>query len=434
MRIVLVAALVASASVTGCLGWLFGGDDATGPTNATVDDKIPKDIVDLARNVFKNYTLPGSLARPWTTVWYNDSIGPEANLAVENVRDDGGTDFNGVVKTMDVSAFLPPGQATEIAIRVFWNAAEGNSADLDLYIDLPGIVTSTGGGEEELNFNIPIKSMTVNTVGVAGYPAKIGVQAANGRTVQNLDFHVEMAFSYAKDALTPFHAYAIPVPANATGLIFESVKAAGDEHVTVDFVLLDPNDEPVVYMEYDDLAIPTESVFIPTRGAGEYVFYAYAMRGGFLSVKSDVGLTETKIRTLATKEESVVDASAPAPGLASRDWLAPNPGAVTPKTGGTVVDVNFPFFPLSVRGFIDASGQGGATGMAQVTIESAKGVVSEVTRIARADLDQGTIGYTDDEGQNHVFTPANLAKGPYKITIVNNGNGAVGHTVLSYTR
>lgn len=434
MKVVFPVALLVAASFTGCLGWLFGDGGPPVQANTTVDPGIPDDIGRLVSGVLTNYSFPAQAALPWVTAWFNGTVGPETNAAVENVRDDGGTDLNGVVRTMDVTPFLPPGQPTEIAIRLFWNAAEGNSADLDIYVDVPGTTTSTGDGAEELNFNIPSKTLVVNTVGVAGYAAKIGVQGANGRTTSDLAFTVEMAFSYAKDVFTPAIPYAIPVPQNATGLILESVKAAGDEHVTARFVILDPTDAPIAYMEYNDIAIPTESVFIPVNGPGDYVFYAYDMRGGFLSAKADVGLKDTHARPLSVKEERVVDASAPAPGVVGRNWLAPNPGGDVPLTGGSTVDVNFPKFPLAVRAFIDAAGQGGATGMCQIQITSPKGLVASATRIARVDSAQGSVGYTDDEGQNNVFNPGNVTAGPYKITIVNNGNGALGHTVLSYTR
>lgn len=444
MKIMIKLAIVMllATPLTGCLG-LFGADDAApaGPTDSDlVQDKIgekeQKRISALADTRPRSYSMEGQEMRAPVTLWYNDSVGTGANTAIEGKDDRGGTNYGSIIKSLDIASYLPPGQPAEVRIQLYWDQQEGKSMDFDIYVKVPGFRTEYFPKSEEFNWNIPTKTMTINTIGVAGADHFIGVEANNGRTTADVPFTVRLDFAYAKNVLTPYHAWEFTVPANASGIVVESDKVAGDETVLANFIIIDPNDQLVQFMEYNDIAIPTESVFIPLAGPGKYIFYAYDLRGGFFRLSTDAPLDDAVARPLPLTAEAVIASSSPAPGLVERDWGSPTAaGAVTPLTGGEEV----PFtvdgaYPLRIHAFVDVSGSAGLQGMVQARITSTKGLVHDLQRIARYDDASGSIGYTGDEGQSNRFVAANVAKGAYTLTIVNDSNAQVGYMILTYKR
>ena len=438
LALLMVVAL-AAASLAGCLKKPDAPEEDV--EQAKVDvilGQQGKDkLTDAAAIVPKNYSFPGQSILPPVTTKFTGTVSADATGSYEAERDEGGIDYRTVVQTYDVSNLVPPGQPVELVLTVVWDASEGNSADLDIVVDVPGTSTSYSPVSETLNWNVASKTMVVNSVGVAGKPALVGVQVASGAVTQGFDYDLHVQATYVKDVLTPHHAWALEVPQGAGGLVFESEKAGGEEHITAQFVLVDPEDNLVQFVDFNDIDIPTQSIFIPTSRAGTYVFYAYFMHGGFLRVKADVPLDVTAARTLALVESSVADVTAPAPGVAGKDVLNGSAAQGTvpaDDVNPTVVDFSpSGAFPLRVTAYV--SGQ--ATGMSKVTLKSPLGVVHQLTSIARYQDERGTIGYTSDHegGPNNVVDWKNIQKGTWTAEIVNNSPGVeIGHVVLTYQR
>jgi hypothetical protein len=208
----------------------------------------------------------------------------------------------------------------------------------------------------------------------------------------------------------------------------------GQEHLQAKFIVLDPSDNLVMYTEYDDIAVTSESIFIPTRAPGEYVFYAQEMHNGFFSIASDAPLgNDTDMRILATTVTETVDAPGGLnPGVPERDAL--EVGVITPYQEGTRV----PFtvdkgFPLEIRPFI--GGDTAVTGAVEIRILNSKDeLVARLQRIARVDQGSGSLGYTRDEA-NSFFDWSKLLPGSYNLGIVADGEtGEIGHTVKTYQR
>lgn len=395
-------------------------------------------LVDAASLIPKNYSFPEQQLLPPALFEYVGTITTAANGALEAERDESGIERNTFVELQELGALVPPGQPVELVVELIWDASEANSADLDIVVDVPGTRSSFSPTSETFNWNLAVKTLVVNTVGVAGAPAKVGVQAAGGAVTQGFDYTLRVTATYVKDVLTPYHPWAFDVPPGASGIILESEKAGGDEHVTSQFVLLDPEDNLVQFVDFNDIDIPTESVFLPTQKAGTYVFYAYFMHGGFFTMKADVPLDATGARPLPLVETRVVDSATIAPGVAGKDvtngslveGAAPPPADVSP----TIV----PFttsgaFPLRIAGYIS----GAATTQAKTTLKSPLGTVHTLTSIARYQDESGSIGYTSDHegGPNNVFDLKNIQRGGWTAEIVNTSPGVeIGHTVLSYAR
>lgn len=440
-NLAIALALALALSSAGCLGFFKkGGEDRKIDGQQTLADELLGDagrsaFDDLASSKPKNFTFPAQDALPRTVVWINGTVGPEANLAFEGNRDQGGIDYNSVVQTQDISAHVPPGQPVEIFVKLYWNAQEMNSADLDIVADLPGTRTSHYPAKtEDMNWNFATKTLTINTVGVEGQPHLLGIQANSGRTTGDLSYSMFVEFNYAKDVLPPSVPYAVMVPSNATGLVFESAKVTGDEHVQAEFIVVSPTDELVAYVEFNDLAIPTESVFVPTTGPGEYVLYAFYMHGGFLSVKADAALDQLAARQLATVIAQTTVDSAPSPGMIGRDWSygsAIEGTLVTPMTNQKTASFDIAgAHPLLVHATL--KGQG--TLMTQAVITSPAGLVHELTRALRYDDERGSIGYTADEGYDSFLDYGAIVKGAYTIDYVNDGPLEVGYVVVTYQR
>ncbi len=444
----LVLAIVMTLPLTGCLG-LFGGDAPAAETvdpNAEFENAVGKKTADkIAARIApvpRTYLFPGQIDLPWKTIFLNGTADAVSGYtAYEDRNDRTGNNYNTPRIVFDVSEHIPVGQPTEMFIQLYYSAQPGSTADLDLYVNVPGTHTDIEtSNSDEFNWKFAVERHIINTVGVSGAAHEIGVQVANSRSLptEGLDFAIKVEFSYAKDVLTPGVPYAFTVPANATGIVLESEKAGGSDHVRSRFVVIDPNDQLVQYMAYDDLAIPTESVFIPLNsGPGEYIFYAFDMEGGFLSMEADAGIEIRDVRTLALVSEDVIDGSGPTPGVVGRDWFAgDNEGvadgtATTSTTGATEVGFTLDGpFPLGIYPWLRNAP---VTAMAEVAVSSTKGLVAEYERVMRYDDERGSLGYSS-ERYNRYFFPENIAKGAYTVSIVNDSPGEVGHTVVTYKR
>lgn len=436
-------ALALAASLTGCMG-LFGGE----APSAGVDEqqqiadevlgKAGRDkLVDAAAIIPKNYSFPAQRLLPPVTVQVKGAVASDANGGYEAERDEGGIDYNNKVLWQDVTSLLPPGQPAELVVKLTWDASEANSADLDIALDVPGTRTTYSAVSETWNWNLAVKTATVNTVGVEGQPARVGVQVGSALVTGGFEYALEIKATYVQDVLTPYHAWALDVPSDAGGLILESEKAGGDEHVTAEFLVIDPDDNLVAFVEFNDLNIPTQSVFIPTKRGGAHVFYALHMHGGFLRVKADVPLGDTQARPLPLVEKETVDAAAPAPGVAGKDVFNGSAAqGVMPKDDANPTKVGFSPegpFPLRVEAFV----RGSVVGMSKITLKSPLGPVDQLTVIGRYEDERGSIGYTSShrEGADRIATWKNLQKGAWTAEIVNNSPGVeLGHVVLTYER
>lgn len=404
--------------------------------DAILGDQGKEKIESVAALIPKNYSFPDQKVLPKQTITIAAKTSSSALGSYEAQRDEGGIDYRSVIVMNDVSAHIPAGQPVEMFIKLFWDGAEANSADLDIAVDVPGTKTTHSNTTEDLNWNYAVKSMVVNTIGVPGQKHEVGVQIAGGAVTEGFDYSLEISFVYPKDVLTPYHPWAFTVPSGASGIILETEKAGGDEHVTAEFLVIDPNDQLVQYKTYNDIDIPTESVFIPTKGPGEYVFYAFYMHGGFLRLKADVPLETFNVRTLNIVKTETVDMSGPAPGVAGKDPLMGGAGGGTiPASDTNPTTVTFDSgssFPLDVRGFI----RGQVNPMAKITLKSPAGEVHSLTSILRYQDEQGTIGYTgeQDNGPNSVFNFKNMQRGAWTAEIVNDGPAEIGHILTTYTR
>lgn len=442
MKAPLVLLLALATTLTGCMG-IFGDDLDT----ATVDEqqRIADDVlgeagrdklVDAAAIVPKNYSFAQQALLPPVTVQVKGGVAADANGGYEAERDEGGIDYNTQVQWQDVSNLLPPGQPAELVLKLTWDASEANSADLDIAIDVPGTRTTYSAVSETWNWNLAVKQAVVNTVGVEGQPARVGVQVASATVTQGFEYTLEIKATYVKDVLTPYHAWALDVPSGAGGLILESEKAGGDEHLVAEFVVVDPDDNLVAFVAFDDLNIPTQSVFVPTSRTGTYVFYAHSMHGGFLRVKADVPLGDAAARTLPLVVTEVVDLTGPAPGVAAKDVFNGSAAqGVLPKDDVAPTKVTFSPegpFPLRVEAFV----RGQVVGMTKVTLKSPLGVVDQMTVIGRYEDERGSLGYTSrHEGPDNVASWKNVQKGQWSADIVNDSPAVeVGHVVTTYQR
>ena len=138
--------------------------------------------------------------------------------------------------------------------------------------------------------------------------------------------------------------------------------------------------------------------------------------------------------------------NSPSPGLAGKDYLDPTAGGTVPADDVGAVLYDVPLndkFPLRVTGFI----RGAVTADAKITLSSPKGMVHTLTVIGRYEDERGSIGYTSDHegtittgaegeqregGSNNVFYFANVDKGAWTASIVNDGPQVeIGYRVLT---
>lgn len=429
-KVLVVAGLVLATVLSGCFG------PPPPPPQAPPDraEELSEDefsrLEQLAAPEVRNYTLPGSARLEPVVQWFNGSIGPETNTAYQDRNMRGGNDLNTVIVPFDVSSLVPVGQPTALRVKLHYFGSPGNAAAAHIYVCVPGTCTYyTTNNNDQFNWKATVETINVMTIGVSGERTEVGVAAANGLITSQLDFYLEVQASYFSDVLTPVHAYAFTVPEGATGITLRSVKP-GQEHLQARFVVLDPQDELVAYQEYDDIAVVSESIFIPTRQPGEYVFYAQEMHNGFFSLFSDAPLTgeQNVLRALPVTETRAALPAA-APGMIERDVLGA--GAPTPwGPGSTATFTVDQGFPVELGGYIGD----GVTGAAELRILSAAGEVFRLQRAGRVDTDQGSLGYTRDEANTRTNW-ANLAKGEYTAEMVSDAvTGEFGYWVKTYAR
>lgn len=439
-QVVFPAAILVAASFTGCLGWLFGED---GPAQSAGNQGLGalgnatlEELAGRASGVPRNYTFPGQAKLPPAVAYFNWSVGPEANAAFEDRNDRAGNRFGTILYTADVSQFIPSGQPTEIALTGYSAPQPGSSADLDIYVNVPGTRTDYAGDNgDEFNWKWQVQRMTVNTIGVAGEKHEVGLQIANGKIASPMTITLRAEFSYEADVVTPHVPWAFDVPKNASGIVLESAKAGGQQNVQAKFAVIGPNDDLVAFVDYNDIAIPTESVYIATTaGPGEYIVYVFEMQGGFLRLFADVGVPNREVRALALDVREEMVAASPAPGMIDRDWgrgTALEGVATTPAQPGGTASIQAATFPLKVTPIVKGTGPTAGT---QVTVTSAKGMVAQYTRFGRVDLDQGSLGVTS-EFWNTMFHPENLAKGELTVSFTNNSPTlTAGYVLVTYKR
>ncbi|MFA5860508.1 MAG: hypothetical protein WDA16_02310 [Candidatus Thermoplasmatota archaeon] len=441
MRLPLAFALALVLALGGCFGKGDVGPASKSDQQKRADDLLGKEgldkLIDATGFVPKNYSFAQQTLLPPTNVTFKAVIGPDAVGGYEAENDEGGIDHGTKTTTYDVGSYLPQGQPAEIVLKLYWDASEANSGDIDLVADVPGTKTSYSSTSETLNWNYAVKTMVIDTVGVDGQGAMVGVQVASALVTSGFEYKLDVSFTYVKDVLTPHHPWAVDVPVGANGLLFESEKTGGDEHVTTQFILLDPDDQLVQFVDFNDINIPTQSVFVPTEKPGTYVFYAYFMHGGFLRVKADVPLQNAAARPLALVHKSTADSTAFSPGLAGKDYL--NGSALnesTPSDDANAQVVQFSPdgpFPLRVEPYL----KGQFTTMAKITLKSPLGIVAQRTAIGRYQDERGTLGYTSDHEESLDNTHAwkNVARGTWQAQIVNdNPSTELGHVVTTYDR
>ncbi len=430
---------LAGPVASGCLG-LFrdeNANDVVDPNAAgrgLVDDRTIELLDERLAAVPRNYTFPGQSLLMRLVHYVNGTVDQIANAGFEDRNDRSGNSYNVYRAMEDVSKLIPPGQPTEMHVTLYYANTAGNSVACDVAVDVPGTRTSFNtGNNDEFNWKFSVQRMIVNTVGVPGEKHEVGVECASGKMTQgSVPYTIRVDFDYERDVFTPFIPWAFTVPANATGVIIESAKAGGPEHLRSSFIVVGPDDDLVAYVDFNDIAIPTESVFIPTATPGEHVFYAFNMTGGFLRVKADAPVEMRQVRPLTIRVDRVTDKSGPAPGVVGRDWLHDG-GIVTPAQGGEEVAFSADgTFPLRIEPFI---GEGGAkTLMTGVRILSAKGLVASLDRVLRYDDENGSLGVTQDEF-NRYFDATMLARGAYTVQVVNDSpDAAVGHVLTTYVR
>ncbi len=430
--LMLVVAIAGLIPLAGC----FGSDE---PDAVVVEEKptikLTESVVALAQSKPLDFTFPLQKALPVARTYFNGTIGAESAASVESQGDRGGTSYNTVIVEYDVANLIPAGQPALVDIQLTWNNRPGEAADLDIVVDLPGTRTHESRAYyDEWSWTLPVEIRNVATVGVAGAPHMVGVQAANGRIlpVGGLAYSLQVSVHYAKNVLTPGVPYAVTVPANASGLVFESVKFAGDTHVAAEFIVVSPENTMVSHHEFNDLAVPTESLYVPVPGPGEYVIYIPHMSHGFLRVSADAPPDVREARVLKMAWESLVLLSdAAAPGVAEHEVYDQS----TAYTEGTSVAFNLDTaFPLEVRPFIQ--GANVATGDVDLRVSSPAGQVARYHRALRYDDDRGRIGFTDEtDARENAFHPENLMRGAYVLSAAVNGqNGEIGVRVLTFQR
>lgn len=412
---VAAAALFLLAGLAGCLGDGKTGrseDDDVAPLQPVSEEERrellrrerqfveagegEKKIEEAASDLPFNFSFPGQLELPEVLVHFNGSLAPTDGVSHEAPRDEGATSVNPVYKTTEVTEHLPPGQPAEVSVTLFWKNDLGSSADLDIYVKLPGIETERSLQDQYLKFGANFELATFSVVG-DGQPAFVGVQGSNDVTaLRPLEFQMRILFTYVSDVVGPRVPYLVNVPPEGRSLVFVSEKAAGEDHIEARLVLVGAAGE-VLTVEYNDVNIPDQQQ-AAVVGPGEWVVFAYAMHGGFLRVKADAPLPQSKALALATDEVVTVVADA----VGASAW---------PAQGTAGWDTDGGRVPLLLWASVKNPS---ATKNVSLEVSNEKGRVLVYNRWARLDADgRTTVGYTDDEnkGAQNGCTPRQAAQG-----------------------
>ncbi len=443
-RKLIALAMIALLPFAGCLG-IFGDDSPEDDQEASsLEDELGEEtaaaIEGEVQRQFTNYTMPGQEDREDVILWLNGTVSAgESSASQEDRNDRSGNKYNTVYRTEDISSHLPHGQPVEINLKLWFFSQPGSSSQIDTYVNVPGTETDWSGGDcDEFSWKICVQERTVNTMGVEGEPAEVGVQVSNNRAVQDLEYFYEVQISYADDVIGPGAPFAVDVPENTTGLVFGSVKPNAG-HMSGEFIVVGPDDQLVEYVAYDDLALATESRLVQVDEPGEYIVYAQELTGGFLSVDSDVPVPPEQLSTriLDKTEESVSIANQPAPGAGC---VPVNPeGAVGECQENAILggdEAQFSVegaFPLELHIWINQEGQAAMNADSEVRLSSEQGLVYHAKKWMQYEDDSGTLGSTRDDINFNEYWE-NLALGTYTAQYVSMGTGEIGYTLISYER
>lgn len=415
-RALLVALALLSLSLAGCFGKDAGPLEVASNDDLLDDDAITQ-INERAAPVPKAYEFPAQELLEPKTLLLEGSVQTSAAAGYEDRNDRGGNSYNSVRETFDLKPHVPAGQPVEMRITLFFEGQPGASADVDILVDVPGTRTDrTTDNNDEFNWKFSVQRMVVNTIALADAPFEVGVQMSNGRSTAEWPYTLRVELNYPENVIAPTVPWGFRLPSEASGIVVSSEKAGGDEHVRAQLFVLDAEEQLVHHVEYDDLDIPTESMFLPLTGGREYVVYAPSMHGGFLRLEADVGVPEPTVVQHRVERERVEIASAPAAGVGARDWLHDGV-VVTPSGGGeTHAWSATRGFPLSIEPFIGGDGTPSTTAWSEIRATSSKGDVAWLQRVARHDDERGSLGYTQD-AWNSATHPENLVRGDYTIWI-----------------
>ncbi len=388
----------------------------------------------------RSYSFAGQQAAdPLRLAWEGTLKQGDAVTSIEYPHDHGIVDRGGTVILYPLDA-VPADQAVELRIKLKWQGDVGSSADLDIYVDVPGTRDAFQANryDESMNWNRITKTRIVNAVKVAGEPFDIGIQVSNGKVISGeVPYTLSVEVHQAKDVLAPGVPYALMVPQNASGFLVESEPVVGDEHVTSEFVVIGPDDQLVRYVQHNDIG--TSDLFVPVSKAGEYVVYAHRMHGGFLRLASDIPNPESLARTLAkTTAEVVLHAGQPAPGtyreqcVPSVSWDQNLEACATGTTNQWGAEGSFEVsgqFPLDLAAFVRT--EGGGTANAALNITGPNGWVSTSHKVLNREEGDDRYGFSGATWGDR----SALALGPYTFGVVDNGGQAeLGYTIVGYTR
>ncbi|MBI4393398.1 MAG: hypothetical protein HY556_06345 [Euryarchaeota archaeon] len=446
-----VLAVFLVGTLSGCLG---------GPPSQEVQKQadIPKELnqrevqkkfEELAAKIPSNFSFPLQKLNTHKRTYINGTIDTSAMSAVAGTESSG-TDVNRLYIWKDIKDLIPDGQPVEITAGLAWQGDPGKSATLHLAIEVPGTKVDRDYNKSnpgDWDWNLVVKKLVVDTVGAAGQNHRIGVKVENAKILpgQTLQYSIRLEMKYQPNVLTPYYLYALDVPQGASSLLFHSVKAGGPEHIKAEFVVLDPEDNLVYYTKYDDINIPTETVLVPIKKPGEYLFYAYYMQGGFLEVKADVPVPNNIARAIVPKwEKTMVFDGSPKPGMAPHKFGADGGTIDNPVVQeGDKRVFSLKSFPLDVVGY--ASKEGTFAGDVYIKMSTSKGLVYEYYRTLRYDASEETsIGFSEDyydptgpycDACFIHMVKENIIKGDYTMSVVVDGfNGEIGYMALNYKR
>jgi hypothetical protein len=404
------------------------------------DDITEQDIERLSTLASKfptAFSFPGQTLLEPLVHWINGTVAAgTGSTGVELPNDDGPIDYGSDIIVFDVADKVPVGQPVEVRINLKYWGDPGRAADMDIWVDMPG---SSGAVnplqfDESNNWNIVNKARVVNSLHLEGQPFAVGLQVSNGRILDpsgSVPYAMQVEFNFVKDVLAPGAPYAIQVPENSTGIVFKTERVTGDEHVEVSFLLIDPNDRLVRYLQHNDIGVDT--LFLPVKRPGEYIVYSHAMHGGFVRLESEVPNEGFMARLLPmTATESVLHSDVPAPGTYAESGLGGN-------SWGAEGTINIDVFPLDVMPFIRSTA---GSFNAAINVTSPSGWVASgfACTSAAAQAPPYCAGLEDERGRvgstTHVRSDrSHLEIGSYHYGVVSDGPGVtLGVTVLSYTR
>ncbi len=358
---------------------------------------------------------------------FEGRLDPGQGFGVEWPNDNGQLALQGDIVPFDLAtvADIPDYQPVEIRLKLKWWGDPGSSVDMDIYVDVPGTNDGYDGtsDDESWNWNIVTKFRVVNTVKLPGEPLVVGMHLQNAKNMHpdGVKYELHWEVFFPPNVLAPLVAYEISVPDDANILIFESEPVTGDEHVTSQIVLVDPQDNVVIDRWHNDIA--TETYSVPVRGGGEYVLYAKYMHGGFLRVETDVQNEGFEARALTTTiTEEVVGGNA-GPGT-----TAPSGYAVTGSLPeGTILDA---------RAFIRATQAAAPQGTITMAVINDNGDYHVVSAAGQVNGEAGRVGNDYENSYDPENPNSPTIAGPFRWGYTNNAAVGIegGYWYVTYTR